>query len=280
MTRDHAQTLQSGFSLVEALVALVVGGLVISAALVLVLGQNRYHYRMEDQIWAEQTLRATVDLMASELNMASGRDLISAEAESVSVRFDSRRAVVCDSTGIDEVALADYDSVSAWGLATGFTGTALSEPTFSAIEYADGFQPTTTSSGSAPKSICTGHGAPATLSGASYWTAVGWRGAFRGALPERGTLIRVYGRLTYRFAPSTFFPSLDALWRGAQEMTGPFDDGAAFSYVMDDGSERSRVEDADLGQVRAVRITSRAVGQAGPPPGTSRGLRFDVRLRN
>lgn len=277
---DNSELRQTGFSLVEALVALVVGGLVISAALVLVLGQNRYHYRMEDQIWAEQTLRATVDLMASELNMASAHDLISAEADSVSVRFDTRRAIVCDSIGIDEVALVDYDSVSASGLAPGFAGTASTDPVFSGFQYVDGFEPTTTTTGSGPKSICTGYGAPGTLSDASYWTAVGWRGAFGGALPERGTLIRTYGRLTYRFAPSTFFPTMDALWRGSQEMTGPFVDGAGFSYVMDDGSERARVDDADVGRVRAVRIAARAVGQTGEMFGVSRDLRFDVRLRN
>lgn len=269
-----------GFSLVEALVALVVGGLVISAALALMLGQNRFHRRMGDQIWAEQTLRATTDLMTSELRMASPDDLLAAEADSVSFRFDTGRAIVCDSAVADRVNLVHFDSVAAWGLDPRFAGTAYSKPRVPGFVYADGFVPTSEATGVEPREECVANGAPTSLPDDSFVTTGGWGSVFTGNPPERGGLVRFYGRLTYRFARSTFLPDLDALWRGSQELAGPFATGAAFSFVLDDGSVRSRLDGADIRLVRSVRVTARVVGQNGERFGVRRDLAFQIRLHN
>ena len=93
---------EAGFTLVELLVTAMIGGLLASAMLSLMLGQSRFFERTDDQIWAEQSNRATFDLVSSELRMASRFDLLAAQSDSVAVRFDIMRAIVCDSVAADQ----------------------------------------------------------------------------------------------------------------------------------------------------------------------------------
>ena len=271
---------QAGFTLVEALVALVISGLLASAVLSLMLGQSRFYEHTDDQIWAEQSNRATFDLVSSELRMSSAEDLLAAESDSVAVRFDIMRAIVCDSTSADAAMLMVYDTVAAWGLDGSFVGTAYSDPYEEDFEYADAFLPSTTSSGSGPKSACVGNGAPSSSPGNAYAELSGWNGNFTGGVPNRGAMVRFYSRLAYHFAPSTFFESRTALWRGAQELVGPFEDDAAFSYVMDDGSVSNSVSSSNFNEVVAVRVTMTAIGDGANRYDVQRDLQFDIPFRN
>jgi prepilin-type N-terminal cleavage/methylation domain-containing protein len=271
---------EAGFTLVEALVALVISGLLASAMLSLMLGQSRFYERTDDQIWAEQSNRATFDLVSSELRMASAGDLLAAESDSVAVRFDIMRAIVCDSTAADAATLMVYDTVAAWGLDGGFTGTAYSDPYDDDFEYADAFLPSTVSTGSGPKATCVANGSPTSPPDNSFAELSGWSGRFTNGVPDRGGMVRFYSRLAYHFAPSSFFQSRTALWRGAQELVGPFESGASFSYLLDDGSVRSNVSAANFDRVVAVRVTATAVGDGANRYDVQRELEFDIPFRN
>jgi len=271
---------QAGFTLVEALITLVISGLLASAMLSLMLGQTRFYERTDDQIWAEQSNRATFDLVSSELRMASADDLLAAESDSVAVRFDIMRAIVCDSTAADEAILMVYDTVAAWGLDGGFLGTAYSDPYEESFEYADAFLPSTVATGSGPKATCVANGAPSTSPDNSYAGFSGWSGTFTDGVPDRGAMVRFYSRLSYHFGPSTFFQSRTALWRGAQELVGPFENDAAFSYVMDDGSVENSVSSSDFDEVAAIRLTATAVGDGANRYDVVRDLLFDIPFRN
>lgn len=271
---------EAGFTLVEALVALVISGLLASAMLSLMLGQSRFYERTDDQIWAEQSNRATFDLVSSELRMASNTDLLAAEPDSLAVRFDIMRAIVCDTVTSNSAVLMAYDTVAAWGLDGGFLGTAYSNPYDEAFEYADAFMPATVSTGAGPKATCVANGAPSTNPDDTYAELSGWSGTFTDGVPDRGSMVRFYSRLAYHFAPSTFFQSRTALWRGTQELVGPFESGAGFSYVLDDGSVHSNVSAANFDRVVAVRVTATAVGDGANRYGVQRDLEFDIPFRN
>lgn len=277
MTRIKSE---AGFTLVEAMVALVISGLLASAMLSLMLGQSRFYERTDDQIWAEQSNRATFDIMSGELRMASSDDVLAAESDSLAVRFDIMRAIVCDSTASDEATLMAYDTVAAWGLDGGFLGTAYSDAYEVDFEYADDFLPTTVSTGSGPKATCMANGAPSTAPDNNYASFSGWSAEFASGVPDRGAMVRFYSRLTYRFAPSTFFASRTALWRGNQELVGPFENTSAFSYVMDDGSIRNSVPNPKSDEVVAVRVTLAAVGDGANRYDVQRDLVFDIPFRN
>lgn len=271
---------QDGFTLVEALVALAISGILASAMLSLLLGQTRFYEHTDDQIWAEQSNRATIDLVSSELRMGSALDLLAARPDSVALRFDIMRAIVCDSVATDQATVLVYDTVAAWGLDGGFAGTAYSGPYEEDFEFADSFLPSTVSTGSGPKATCVANGAPSTSPSNTYATLSGWGGNFTGGVPDRGSIVRFYSRLSYRFAPSTFFASRTALWRGTQELVGPFENDAAFSYVMDDGTLKNNVPPSQLDEVVAVRLTATAVGDGANRFGVQRELQFDIPFRN
>ena len=271
---------QDGFTLVEALIGLVISGLLASALLSMMLGQSRFYERTDDQIWAEQSNRATFDLVSSELRMASAEDLLAAESDSVAIRFDIMRAIVCDSTAADAATLMVYDTVAAWGLDGGFIGTAYSDPYDEDFEYADAFLPSTVATGSGPKADCVANGSPTSPPDNSFAELSGWSSNFTNGVPDRGGMVRFYSRLAYHFSPSTFFESRTALWRGAQELVGPFENGAAFSYVMDDGSVESSVSSSDFDEVVAIRVTATAIGDGANRYQVERDLQFDIPFRN
>lgn len=273
-------SLEAGFTLVEALVAMVISGLLASAVLSLMVGQTRFYERTDDQIWAEQTNRATFDLVSSELRMASADDLLAAESDSVAVRFDIMRAIVCDSTAADVATVMVYDTVAAWGLDGGFIGTAYSDPYDEDFEYADAFLPSTVATGSGPKATCVANGSPSSPPDNSFAELSGWSSNFTNGVPDQGGMVRFYSRLAYHFSPSAFFQSRTALWRGAQELVGPFENDAAFSYVMDDGSVQNSVASADFDEVVAIRVSVTSVGDGANRYDVERDLQFDIPFRN
>lgn len=271
---------QAGFTLVEALVALTISGILASGLISLLVGQSRFYDRTDDQMNTEQVAQATFDMLSAELRMAATGDLIAATADSVSFRFDVTRGVVCDSTGSDEATLYVYDRTTNGGLSGSFTGVAVSGAYEEEFEYEDNWNPIPTATGSSPKADCTAAGAPTTGADADYMRITGWGARFTDGVPERGAMIRAYGSVTYRFAASTFFATRTALWRGTQELVGPFEDAAAFAYIMTDGSVQSSVTGAALDSVASVRVTATATGEGNNPYNVSRDLSFDVPFRN
>lgn len=92
--------------------------------------------------------------------------------------------------------------------------------------------------------------------------------------------MRVYGQLTYKFDDSDFVDSGLAVWRNTQELVSPFDEDAAFQYVMADGSVQSAVSPADFEDVRIIRIDVTAMGDGANRYDIEREIQFDVPLRN
>lgn len=271
---------ERGFTLVEALIALTISGVVASALLSLVIAQSRFYDRTDDQTTAEQSAQATFDLVSAELRSAGASDLLAAEPDSVTFRYDIIRGIVCDATGADEVALYLYDRTTNAGLTSSFFGIAVSGPFVEDFEYEDGWNPTPSASGSGPKSDCLAAGEAGLGSSSDYLRLSGWTSRFATGVPERGAMIRGYGKLTFKLAGSTFFSGRSALWRGTQELLGPFAAGASFAYVMDDGSVQSSVTSSDFVDVVAVRLTATALGEGSNRYGVQRPIRFDIPFRN
>lgn len=266
-----------GFTLVEVIIAIAVASVLGAGILSLVLGQNRFYGHNDDAIYAEQSIRAAVDLMGAELRMAAPSDLMAATPDSVTIRFDLLREVVCAVAGGDQVYAFAYDTVSNANLPTGFNGGAYSGPYDSAFVYADGWSRTASASGAA-QTACVANGAPSVTDNTRYRSISGWGAAF-GAVPIQGSIVRTYGRLTYRFATSGFVSGL-AVWRNAQELVSPFDTGARFRYVMDDGSVLTSVAPANFDQVRMIRIEATATGDGVNRYDVKRDIDYTVPLRN
>jgi prepilin-type N-terminal cleavage/methylation domain-containing protein len=270
---------KSGFTLIEVLVALSVAAILGVTISGLVIGQQRFYRHADATIVSQQNMRAALDLMTAEIRMASPTDLIAATPDSVAFRADLIRAVVCDSTGPDEVTLFVYDTVTTMNLGIGFRGAAFSGPYDSAFVYADSWTPSVGAVGSAAEAVCVANGAPAGMGTKFYRRVTGWGSQFAD-VPDRGSVVRFYGRLSYRFGGSNFSNGNMAIWRNSQELVSPFATGAAFQYVMADGSVRTSVPGPQLADVASVRIIASTMGNGPDLSGVRNRAILDVPLRN
>jgi prepilin-type N-terminal cleavage/methylation domain-containing protein len=270
---------EGGFTLVEVLIALTISSIIAASLISLLVGQSRFYNRTDHQMNAEQVAQATFDLLSTELRMATGSDLLAAESDSLALRFDVLQAIVCDPVSSSAAAIYVFDRTTNAGLTGSFVGIAVSGPYETDFAYADSWNPTPTATGAGPQSTCVLAGVPGTGPSSDYLEINGWSSQF-GAVPERGAFVRAYGRLSYHIAASSFLPAGWAVWRGNQELVGPFESGAAFAYVMSDGSVQSSVLSSDFDDVVAVRLTATAVGDGSNPYGVSRPVDFELPFRN
>lgn len=252
---------------------LVLTAMVGGSVTLLLLRQSRFYRVNDDAVFAERSLRATVDLLARELRGAAPGDLVAATAESVTVRADVHRGVVCGVKG-DDVTWYAYASPPA--NVSGRRGTAAAGPYDSAAVHDDGWDGYGSTASAAEREACVNGGSPADAAPSDYRT-VAWTGTPL-PLPERGGRVRVVAPLTYRIAPSSFGSGL-AVWREGQELSAPFA-SARFGYLMDDGSERTSVASGELDEVERVRIELVATGDEPARSAVERRLVFDVVLRN
>jgi type II secretory pathway component PulJ len=256
-----------GFTVVEAVIALFLFGVIGMATLSLLFTQDRFHSRIEHTVNAEQSLRVAADLLSSEIRMSGPEDFIAASPDSVSVRFDVYQAVVCEVISAGQIAIFVYDSAPNPYVTTGAQGTAFKDPYDTSYETADAWVGGV--SGSSGKSYCLAAGTPDTTLNL-YRIVSGWPSAFAGATPQRGAIVRRYRQLTYRLAPSSLGNGY-ALYRGPQELVGPLHSSSSFSYVMDDGSVQTSVSGpSNLDDIRRVRFSLVAIDD---------DARFDVQRR-
>ena len=252
---------RAGFSLIEVLLVLALAGAVSSAAIWLFIKNSRFYDRSDETIGARENLRATIDLLAAEVRQAAPADFLAAASDSLSIRFDLSRAIVCDSTAPDQAALVQFDTVRASNVPSAFRGTAISEPYDSSFTFLDGWRLFLIGKGSGPRAACLARGSSADLPSSRFREMSGWRNRY-GKLPPAGSFVRIYGRLSYRFSPSSFEPGL-GVWRNGQELASPFAEGSSFSYILEGGAEQSAVPAEALGRIRAVRIRLEATGRSG-----------------
>lgn len=266
-----------GFTLVEMLVALAVASLIGSLLIGILASQSRFHLHNEDAVHASQLARALADGMGAEVRGAGPGDLLVAAPDTVSLRFDVLRAVVCDTAG-GEADLFAFDSVTATNLRASWRGTALSGPYSEDWVYRDDFAPVANISAAA-EATCRAAGAdPANRAPSrSFRRSSGWTGGF-GATPAPGSLARVYGRLTYSIRPSSSDPGTSSVRRNGQEFASPLEHGATFEYGLDDGTIQGSVAPGDLPRVRRIRFIGKAVGRNGRTGG--RRIVYVIPLRH
>jgi prepilin-type N-terminal cleavage/methylation domain-containing protein len=255
---------KAGFTLVEAMIVILLLAVIGTAAMGIFIGNARFYAWSRDVVAARQNLRGTIDLLATEIRQASAGDFLVAEHDSLALRFDVSRAVVCDSTSVDRIALVVFDSVRAPNVPSSFRGTAVSEPYDSIFTLLDGWTAALKTKGAGPRSICEGNGTALNVSSSRYREMAGWRARY-GRAPGKGAIIRTYGKLTFGLSASSFAPGLAAR-RNGQEVAAPFDSASGFSYLLADGAELTSVKPARLRDIAAVRI--RLI--AAPPKGPSR----------
>lgn len=272
---------RAGFTLVETLVTLVILGIFGAAVVGLLLRQNSFYGQAADFTVVNQSLRGTADLVPSELRVASGHDVAHAGSDSVQIRFDVRRAIVCRSSG-GTVDYFVFDQDTNANLPAG-RGSAYRDPFATDYAYDDGFDAYGGASASSDaETNCVNAGAPEGAS-ADRYRRVDWSGASTTA-PVQGAYLRVYGFLSYHFEASSFTGGT-ALWRNDDELIAPFQDGSGeFEYRVCAGGSctwHSSVNDAsDRRDITRLRILATATGEESNRYNVSRDIQLDITLRN
>lgn len=276
----------AGFTLVEMLVALVITGIMAAGVITLLMGQNRFYGSTDDVVYAEQSLRATSDLMGSEMRSihpgtGGGSDLVTAQSDELTFRLDTHRGVVC-AVNSGDVYVFLFSEPSAPNVDASSRGHAVREAYASSTWSYDPWDPmsTTLERADSPTSsvagTCESGGGPDATSG-NYDQFVVFR-SWGTTEPEVGSILRIYGEVTYEFGASGF-GSGTAIFRNDQELAAPFESDAAFSYVTSSGVQNS-VSSGSFDTVERVRMSATAVGEGANRYDVSRDLQFDIPLKN
>lgn len=269
-----------GFTLVEMLVALVVTGILAGGVISLLLRQNEFYGQTDDLVFAEQSLRATADLVASELRGAAPEDIVEAEADRLTFQYDLLRAVVCEVNSttndvyyyvVDEADNANVGSMTGFAYRNPYSSTGYTYNTSHTFD-----ESVASSTTDAIATTCAADGGPSvTSSNVNRFRMVTWDA---GTPPSDGAYLRYFGQLTYEFRASGFDPNAMALYRENQELASPFQSDAGFTYVMAGGAEVTST--TSYADIRSIRISATAIGDGANRHEVERSLDFDIPLRN
>jgi prepilin-type N-terminal cleavage/methylation domain-containing protein len=227
MTRSRA-----GFSLIELLVAIVVGTIVSGAMIRLIMGDLRFTGDREAWRTARQAARSGLTVLTADLRMVeTGGGILAAAAggQDISIRVPYAFGVLCSTTGATStVAILPVDSLMF--AQPGHSGFAWRDEIFKTYTYVPGGLVTL----GAPVGPCTTAGVT---------VVPGSRIALLdGAVPAtllKGTVFMLYRRVRYEFKASVLMPGQTALWRTAvasgttEEIAAPFAAGARFRFYPD-----------------------------------------------
>lgn len=236
-----------GFSLVEMLIGIVITGVVGAAVVGVVLEQSAFYQENSRLVTANSSLRSAADRMSSELRMVRQGDVLTAEADRLTVRFGTASGVVCEVSATTAYVylhrLPDEDPETVRYLEPRFDGDWRTGLLWGALQEDSSEE-------------CASHGAPSGQPSAHYRRVGSWPTSS----PEVGSLIYGTQRLTYEFE---LRGDRLVLARDGRQLAAPFREGAGpyFRYFRADGTELSSpVTGSSREEIATVRVEATALG--------------------
>lgn len=269
----------AGFSLIEMLVALVIAGVAVAGLVQVLTEQDRFYGSLDDRSFTSRSVRGISDMLYRELRSASPSDVGSASASSVTVFQDILRGVVCTSQNPKPVYV--YRWPLSPGVDPGTSGAAYRDVENRTTVYRTNWSPaldTTTAARTSARSACAGTGAPA---GAPLEDFLEMSWSSSPGPPPAGSVVRVFGRVTYELQASSFGEGR-ALWKhgvaDSVELIGPFTSDSKFRYRLAGGTTTSNP--GPSADIRAIIFDGRVREARGSRDTLRRELDLDVTLRN
>lgn len=238
---------QAGFSLVEMLISVFLTGLVGAAVVGVFIDQNSFYQENTRVVTAHTSLRTTTDRISSSLRMVHQGDVLTAEADRLSVRHGVMHGVVCH-VGATSVFIYLHRLPNTEPATVRYL-----EPRFEG-DWQTGLAWGDLSQDS--NETCADHGAPAGESAGHYrkvdlslWPTS----------PAVGSLVYGTDRVTYEFASRG---GELYLIRNGRAVTGSFGQSDQFFHYLDrNGTELSApVTGSSLDDIASVRIDATALG--------------------
>lgn len=262
---------RKGFSLAEALVAMVVLGIVSAALTRMVVEQMRFFSYTQSDRSARSAARNSMQVMLSDLRMvqADSAGVRAASTSSITVRVPYRFGLVCGTaSGVTTVSMLPIDSmVSTMAVYAGYAYRPRGSTGL--YNYPSG---TTTKNASSQATLCT------TTAGIKTVTVAGRAGEIFDLVPTItmdlqtnvvGMSVFFYQTVQYYFAASTTYPGYLALWRSVtggstDELMAPFKTGSQFQFYTSGSDASSSTVPSPITNITGVDVVLIAVGNRTP----------------
>ena len=265
---------RAGFVLAELLVALIIAAIIGVALTQLVVSQSRFVALQGSIMQARGGARAALNVMATDYRMVSDGGLVAADHDSVTVRVPYAFGVACGQvSGKVIVSLLPADSAS-YGAATA-SGYAWRDTTGKMVFV----EPATVTSSSTTNCTTTTITNPAiTTLSVTGWAATA---VSLPPGPPQGSVVYLYQKVQYAFAPSAQLPGRIGLWRtvlstGARdELVSPFDTSASFRFLVGSRLTARLTPPVLLDSVQGLRLVLVAASETAPE-GRTNPVQFTI----
>ena len=278
---------RAGFSLVEALVAVLLSSLVVVMVAGILLAQNRSYAAQLGVTDAHHNARAVTELLSSELRLVMEDGVLLAEDDEITVRTPLVVAAVCWTDGVvvgvhtegGEAAIESHEAeVAGFAVMDVVGGWDYYDVDWATID--DG------RSSSVIAGSCYANGAD-TVGARADFHSLKSLDSYHPTVPGVGEVILLFGKTTYKFQTSILDPTTVGLFREVSggtlvEFATGMDSTAQFQYRTGTSSYDDNVPGSSLGDVDVVRIVSEAKEPA--PHGMEGVIRYgwyvNVAMRN
>jgi prepilin-type N-terminal cleavage/methylation domain-containing protein len=264
---------RKGFTLAELLMGISVMAILGVALTRILINDSRFVSRQDAMLSSRQGARAALNSVVSELSMVADSAVIAATRDSITVRVPVAAGLTCQSpTGSSKiVSLMPVDSVIWATTAASTPGIAWRQSSGIYTRVTGGGGITIAIAPAGDSSYC--HADSVRLiPGGKLLQITGIPGA---QMPADLAVLRVYIRVTYKFAPSTDLPGRVGLWRQAsggvaEELVTPFDTSARFAYLIGGPKaatmtlRTATVTGAGLDSIRGVELHLYASSESKP----------------
>lgn len=243
---------QSGFTLVELMVALVIAGILVGVVFQFLLGQTRFARMQSAREEVQQNARVALDVISSDLRAIGPQGIIAGSANSISYRAPRAWGVICGYSGGSLAVI--FPGPAAPMLKAGSDSLAVGTSFHQVSDV--------TGDGSAATTACNTGVTPNPLVAAAEGRARLYNLPAGAPTYQRGQDAYVYDRLTYDIGTSLGVPGT---WirrnpgSGAQPLAGPLPASGGLVFVYTDANGATTV---DVDAVRRIKVTVTANSRA------------------
>ncbi len=268
-----------GFTLVEALVAMLLSSVVVILVASVFLVQNRFYADTVARTALHENVRGAGTFVTSELKSVAAGGIVEARSDSVVFRYPLVVGGVCDVQSPRtylhfplEGEGVDGNEVDGYAVRNGSTG----EWTYTSASWSSIYQ----SSGGSAAGQCEAQGADTVGARADFYRLDGLSATPAVAL---GDLVMLYGERVFKVAASTLDPSSFAVYTGSAgetltELATGLSPASAFQYLREgQTSYQDQVTGAaNLAGIERIRLYLEGISPPSDPARDS--LTFDLTL--
>lgn len=274
---------RNGFTLVEAMVAMLLSTLVVTMVASVFLVQNEFYSDAVRRSALHEGVRGSAFLVSAQLQGVAAGGIVAAESDSVRFRMPLSVGGVCGVNGSDTYVFFPLNGESVQG--AGVAGYALRDEDGDWVYRTAEWESFFDDSGSAAAQVCAGTGADTVGAVADFYRLEGLS-----ASPslQVGDLVMIYQERTLKLGTSTLDSVSTALFTEAgpgavTEFSSSLTPSSRFQYrLYNQAHWRNRVAGRNLSRIAVVRFLAR--GAVAPATGGRDSLTFDlevsVHLRN